>query len=246
MNLISVTRVSYFIKISFLILLISFFYSLSFAGKRNVFFRDDFKKLNHWRDFTFQGKKKTKYYISKKKGRSLLFAESNNTASGIVLKKEFNVYNFPIIRWRWKISNIYKKGNAKKRDQSDFPLAIYVAFKYDSSYATWDEKAIYATAKTFFGEYPPYKGLGYVWANKKHKEQFITASSTDRARLIFLQKGKKNIGKWMEEKIHIIRDYEKTFGSRPVTKATIIIMSDSDDTMEKASSYLDYIEIAEE
>ncbi|MEK7842337.1 MAG: DUF3047 domain-containing protein, partial [Deltaproteobacteria bacterium] len=58
-----------------------------------------------------------------------------------------------------------------------------------------------------------------------------------------LQQGSVNVGKWETEEVNIIDDYKSAFGEAPPPVATIAIMNDSDNTGEKAISYVDYIEV---
>ncbi len=47
----------------------------------------------------------------------------------------------------------------------------------------------------------------------------------------------------MDEEVNVLKDYEEGFGKKPPRRATIGIMSDSDNTGEKAEAYLDFIEV---
>jgi hypothetical protein len=48
---------------------------------------------------------------------------------------------------------------------------------------------------------------------------------------------------WRDEEINIVEDYEKAFGTRPPLRARIAVMNDSDNTGERAVSYLEFIEV---
>jgi len=61
--------------------------------------------------------------------------------------------------------------------------------------------------------------------------------------MIVLQTGEVNAGKWIEQEVDIIDDYHKAFGEDPPSIASIAIMNDSDNTGERAVSYIDYIDI---
>ncbi len=61
--------------------------------------------------------------------------------------------------------------------------------------------------------------------------------------MIFLEKGGSRVGQWVDEEVNIVKDYEETFGKKPPRRATIGIMNDSDNTGEKATSYVEFIEV---
>ena len=93
-----------------------------------------------------------------------------------------------------------------------------------------------------FGVDPPYSSLNYIWESKKHNMNIITSPYSHEAKMIILQTGNENVGKWVDQDVNIIEDYRKSFGEDPPPMAIIAIMNDSDDTGESAVSYIDYIE----
>ncbi len=214
------------------------------AQGEEVSLHDDFNDLENWKPLYFPKIKKHSIYSIEKIGdESYLKAESHASASAIVLKKEFNVFEYPKVRWRWKIDNIYEKGNAEEKSGDDYPLRIYILFKYDPEKASIGEKIKYELAKTFYGEYPPYRSLNYIWESRKHEKNIFVNPYAQEVRMIILQAGEENVGKWMVQEIKIIDDYHKAFGEDPPAVASVAIMNDSDDTAESSVSYFDYIEI---
>lgn len=61
--------------------------------------------------------------------------------------------------------------------------------------------------------------------------------------MIVLQKGKKNLGRWIVEERNVLDDYRRAFGTDPPARATLGIMNDSDDTKEASVAYVGFIEI---
>ena len=109
--------------------------------------------------------------------------------------------------------------------------------------AGFRQKLKYKAAKVLYGEYPPDSALSYIWANKEYRERILASKYTDRAKMILLQRGRSNVGKWQEHEVNILEDYKKAFGKSPPAVASIAIMNDSDNTGESSVSYVDYIEI---
>ena len=209
-----------------------------------ILFREDFNTLDNWRPLTFPKiSKHSTYTIETDKDNAFLRAESNASASGIIYKKEFNVYDYPKVRWRWKISNVYAKGNELSKSGDDYPIRIYVIFKYDPDIAAFGQKIKYGLAKKIYGEYPPHSSLNYIWANRKHAERIITNAFVDEAKMVLLEAGAEKVNRWIEEEIDILDDYQKAFGTKPPAIASIAIMNDSDNTGERSVSYVDYIEV---
>ena len=218
--------------------------SQAYAEDNNILFHEDFKDLENWTALYFPKiKKHTQYSIVKEAGETYLKAESNASASAIIYKKEFNVYEYPKISWKWKIDNVYKKGNVKEKSGDDYPIRVYVLFKYDPEKASFGKRIKYGLAKIIYGEYPPHSSLNYIWANKKDEKGIITNPYASEVKMIILQAGSEKAGKWHEEDINILEDYRKAFGTDPPPVAGVAIMNDSDNTGESSASYIDCIEV---
>jgi hypothetical protein len=95
-----------------------------------------------------------------------------------------------------------------------------------------------------YGEYPPHSSLNYIWESKRHEKDILTNTYASEVKLIVLQAGNENAGKWMEQEVSIVDDYKEAFGETPPPLASIAIMNDSDNTGESSVSYIDYIEIS--
>lgn len=216
----------------------------SAAVPENLFLREDFNSLAGWEPLTFPKiKKHSTYTIVKEDNRSILKAESDASASGLILKEKFNVHTYPAVKWRWKIDNVYKSGDARFKIGDDYPIRVYVIFKYNPEKASLAARVQYSAAKLIYGEYPPHSSLNYIWASKKHASEILTSPYTDRSKMIILQYGESRKGEWVEERVNILNDYRKAFGEDPPEIAGIAIMSDSDNTGESSTAYIDYIEI---
>ncbi len=233
------------LKTATLVVVIITLFSVVVWGQMNpVMFREDFNDLENWKPLYFPKIKQHSMYTIVKEGTdSFLKTESNASASGIIYKKEFKVYDYPRVRWRWKVSDVYVKGDEKSKAGDDYPIRIYIIFKYDPEAASFGQRIKYGLAKTIYGEYPPHSSLNYIWANKKHAERFITNAFVDEAKMVLLEAGSEKAGKWIEEEIDILEDYQKAFGTKPPAIASIAIMNDSDNTGERSESFVDYIEI---
>jgi hypothetical protein len=208
-------------------------------------FREEFNTLENWRPLTFPKiQRHTTYRVQKEGEMGFLVAKADNSASGIIYARSFNIYKTPIIKWKWKISNIYLAGDEKKKSGDDYALRIYVVFKYAPEKAGVFEQAQYNALKLLYGEYPPHCSLNYIWANKKYPERILPNTYTAKAQMVILQKGSERAGLWIEERVNALEDYRKAFGDEPPVEASIAIMSDADNTGEQATSYVDYIEVS--
>jgi hypothetical protein len=213
-------------------------------GEARRGFREDFNDLQNWRPLNFPKiANHTVYSIASDGEQRYLKAESDASASGIIYKETFDVYRRPKLKWRWKVENIYHKADASTKQGDDYPIRVYVLFKYDPKYVNILERIMYNAVRLIYGEYPPLSALNYVWGSKPEQETIITSPYTDKAKMILLRQGDSHVGEWVTEEINIMVDYQKAFGKKPPPIASLGVMNDSDNTGEKSTSYVDFIRI---
>jgi hypothetical protein len=207
-------------------------------------FRDNFADTNAWRALEFPKiEKHSTYEIVVEGTNSILTATTDASASGLIFTNTFNVKDYPIVRWRWKVDHVFTNGNATIKEGDDYPARVYIIFEYDPDKAGFGTRAKYGLAKKIYGEYPPHSSLNYIWANRDHKKGVIVSPYTSRSRMIPLQSGSTNAGIWITETVDILKDYKKAFKEAPPLKASLAIMSDSDNTKESGTAHFDFIEV---
>jgi hypothetical protein len=212
------------------VLLLSLFLLVSVpqSGEKVIGFREDFNDLANWKPYLFSNIERHSRYSAEREGETIyLRAESDGSASAILWKESFNVYEYPHARWRWKIEKIYEKGDAKSKTGDDYPIRVYLIFE----------------KKALLGLISLPTSLNYIWANRAYGEKIIPNAYTGRSMMVLLEEGGDKAGQWITEETNIIEDYRRAFGEDPPKRATIAIMNDSDNTGASSVSYVDFIEI---
>jgi len=207
--------------------------------------REDFFGLKDWHPLYFPNiDRHTQYTIVTKGSESYLRAESHASASALVFATDFNVYDYPIMRWRWKVDNVYRKGDARSKAGDDYPMRLYIVFKQDPDKTGPLEIYENSIHRLISGEDLPHSSLDYVWASKEQPENIINSPYTDRVKMILIEKGATKLGQWLEEEVNIVKDYELAFNQKPPKMARLALMNDSDNTGESAVSNIDWIELS--
>jgi hypothetical protein len=198
------------------------FVSISIS-QNTVIVIDDYKSgLNDkWESKVFEGK--TKYSVTTEDSKLCIMAESNATASALIYKIKYDPKEYPILSWEWKVKNIIKKGNALKKEGDDYAARVYVIFP---SILFWKTKAI-----------------NYIWANRLPEGEAVPNAFTSNAKMIAVQSGEKNAGKWIAEERNVFEDYKKLFGEEPPMAGGIAIMTDTDNTGESATAWYGPVKI---
>jgi hypothetical protein len=211
-----------------------------------VLLREEFTSLDAWRPLTFPKiERHSTYAIGSDAAQSQFWlrAESDRSASGIVWKRQYDVFAYPRLRWRWRVENVYRKGDVTKKSGDDYPIRLYVIFAYDPATATGGKRLKYAFAKAAYGEYPPDSGVNYVWESSENPAEFVFSPYTSSVVMFLKERGAAKVGQWVDEEADVLADYRKAFGKDPPRTASLAVMNDADDTGEKSVSLVDWIEI---
>jgi len=164
-------------------------------------------------------------------------AVAESSASGLTREIKINPKEYPIVQWRWKVSNILKKGDVKRKEGDDYPARIYVTFEYDPSRLGFFDKAKYEMIRLLYGRYPPIGAINYIWESKAPEGTMVPNPYTDRVVMIVVESGESMINQWVSEERNIYEDYKKAFGQEPPMISGVAIMTDTDNTGETATAY---------
>lgn len=192
-----------------------------------------------WAPLTFpQVDKHTRYTLVRDDEAGVVVrAEANAAASGLRRKIDFPVRDRPLLAWRWKADNLIAKGDVTSREGDDYPVRIYVAFRYSPERLGFGERLKYAAVRFLYGEYPPHAGLNYIWDTKAPEGTLVTNSFVDRVKMIVVESGPARLRQWIGYERDIVADYRRAFGEDPPPISGVALMTDSDNTGESVVAY---------
>jgi hypothetical protein len=191
-----------------------------------------------WKPLTFKKiERHTAYTLIKDGDAVVIKAIADSSASGLVREIKINPKEYPIVQWRWKVSNILKKGDVRRKEGDDYPARIYITFEYDASKLGFFEKAKYEAIRLLYGQYPPIGAINYIWESKVPKDTMVPNPFTDRVIMIVVESGDAKLNQWVSEERNLYEDYKKAFGKEPSLISGVAIMTDTDNTGESATAY---------
>jgi hypothetical protein len=156
-----------------------------------------------------------KYYGTK--ARHLNFPLKN--------RPNVNIYETPLLSWKWKVERLPEGGNEDDDDYNDTAASIYVVF---------DMGRI-----ALFKKVP--KSIRYTWSSTLEKGKEMSKFFGNQ-KIVVVESGKEQIGKWVSFERNIVEDYRRLFGDNPPkTPLAILILSDGDNTGSRAVAGYDDI-----
>ena len=195
-----------------------------------------------WKPLTFKKiPKPTRYELIKDGETVVVKASSEAGASGLTKEVRIDPREYPVVRWRWKVENLLKTSDVRRKDGDDYPARLYITFEYEPDKVAFSKKLKYKAGRAIFGDIP-IGALNYIWDTKTPIGTIVENAYTDFAQMIVVESGPKKVGQWVVEERNIYEDYRKAFGEEPPLINGVAIMSDTDNTKERAVAYYGDIE----
>ena len=179
----------------------------------------------------------TQYTLVNDRNAVVVKAVSKSSASGLIYRIKIDPRVYPIISWRWKVTNTFIKGDVSKKKGDDYPARLYIAFEFDPKKLGFFERTQYKAARLLYGEYPPTGAITYIWSSNAPRGTIVTNPYTKRVKMIAVQSGKTRLNTWVQEERNVFEDYKTAFSQEPPMIGAVMIMTDSDNTGESAISY---------
>lgn len=191
-----------------------------------------------WRVWQLSGlKRPTEYRLVDHEGRTVVFARSRGSASGLVYPISLDPNEHPYLHWHWKVPALIASADNTRRQTEDSPVRIVITFDGDKSRLPLEERLFAEQFKAFTKQEFPYAILMYIWENRAPVGTVIENLHTARIRMIVADTGEDGVGKWRAQTRNVQEDYRRAFGEDPPRIRTVGIMTDSDNTGADAEAY---------
>lgn len=191
-----------------------------------------------WRVWQISGlKRPTEYRLVDHEGRTVVFARSQGSASGLVFPVSIDLQVFPYLHWHWKVPALIPGADNTRRHTEDSPVRIVVTFDGDKSRLPLEDRIFADQFKLFTRQEFPYAVLMYIWENRAPVGTVIENLHTSRIRMIVAESGANGLGEWREVTRNLYEDYKRAFGEEPPRVRSVGIMTDSDNTGTSAEAY---------
>lgn len=191
-----------------------------------------------WKPLVFEKiDRHTRYELVSDDGVVVVKAFSTSAASGLIRKIQIDPMEYPLVEWRWKVSNTLKKADVTQKKGDDYPARIYITFAYDPSKLSFGNRIKYKTAKLLYGEYPPTGAINYIWGNHAAIGTIVPNPYTARAMMIVVESGAENVNQWITHTRNLLEDFRNAFHTDPPMISGVAIMTDTDNTGEAATAF---------
>lgn len=188
-------------------------------------------------------KNKTVYSLEEYEGKTVLKANADTAASGLVLPLIPREATGLFLSWEWKALSYIPNANNDDSSRDDAPLRVLVAFDGDKSKLPVRDQMVFEMAKIISGHDMPYASLMYVWAAKSPIETVITSPRTSRVKMIVVNSGSSQLGQWQKHHRDLKKDYEAAFSGKPGKIIGLGLLTDTDNTRTQVKAIYGDIEL---
>lgn len=140
----------------------------------------------------------------------------------------------PILCWRWRVDDVVKRADMNTKAGDDYAARVYVAFKLPADKIDFGLRFKLQFARNLYGDHVPDAALNYVWDNKNTVGHRQFNAYTDRTQMIVQRSGTAQVGAWVSERVDVLADVVKAYGSDQAKISLLALASDTDNTKSKA------------
>jgi hypothetical protein len=146
--------------------------------------------------------------------------KSSGDSSTINKEIKVDCNDYQILQWKWKVVELPKGADARKKATDDEAAQIYVTFpRFPSAVRS--------------------RIIGYIWDTTAPAGSIFKSQKTALVTYVVVRSGEAELNKWLTESRNVCQDYRKIYGEEPAEKIEAISIGiDSDDTRSRAEAYV--------
>lgn len=174
-------------------------------------------QLDGWEKQSAEGE--TQYQLEAMGDLTVLKANSQASASGLLKEQRVDLEKTPYLNWSWRIANHLEGLSEQSKSGDDYAARVYVVVKGDLAF--WQTKAI-----------------NYVWASNTAKETiWPNAYAGEQLMMLALRGPEATLNVWQSEKRNVRNDLHKLFGKDIRYIDAVALMTDTDNSQSQASAF---------
>lgn len=188
-----------------------------------------------WRGWGLRaGKRPTRYRLVDEGGDVALEADADRAGTGLYRRIRVDPRRQPLLEWRWRAERLIPGADLAKGPREDAVARLVVSFHGDPARLDFQERSLLRLAKVFAGEPLPYAMLIYVWSNDLPVGTTLPSPQIDRIRIVVVESGEEGLGRWRSYRRNVLEDYRLAFGEDPGDIVAVGVLTDTDNTQQRA------------
>lgn len=178
--------------------------------------------LSQWSEKIFDGQTRYVSTLSNTQSeagtQTVIKAQSQASASGLFREIRIDLHKTPYLNWSWKIENTLDNVDETTKQGDDYPARIYVVVS--GGLLFWKTRA-----------------LNYVWSTRQTVNSHWPNAFTANAHMLAVNSGTSQLNVWVQQRRNVLQDLSTYLQLDSHTIDAIAIMTDTDNSGQKATAY---------
>lgn len=167
-------------------------------------------------------------------GRAAVEASANASMALLARPLSIDLQATPVLCWWWRVDAVLQQAELGRKSGDDYAARVYVAFALPAESMGLGLRMKLALGRSLYGALVPDAAVNYVWDNKHPVGTRSFNTYTDRAAMVVQRSGAAQAGHWVSERVNVLADATRAFGSLPFKASLLAVASDTDNTGERA------------
>jgi len=164
-----------------------------------------------------------------------LRADSDCSASALLLPLGgVDLSTTPVLQWRWRVDDPLEIEDERSKRGDDFAARVYVLFPFEPEHSNFLSRLQRRIARALYGREPPGSALIFVWSSSEPIGAEWTNPHADDSHMRVLSTGRG--GDWRQASVNLHAEYLSAFGRPPQNPMGLALMTDSDNSCQRASA----------
>ena len=186
-----------------------------------------------WREASLPHRRAADVRLVEDEGRTVVRVQSDAAFGTVAITFDMEA---PVLSWRWKVDHTVEGARLGTKDGDDFAARVYVSFEIPPEELTVAERTRLRLTRLIYGDVPS-AAICYVWDNRAAKGTSIWSPHAERVRIVVLESGNADAGRWVVERRDIGADFRAAFGRAAPRMTGIAAGNDTDQTGESATAW---------
>jgi len=179
----------------------------------------------------------TRYQPVTHAGRPALHALSERGDSLVRLPVRAEGPRLGQLRFSWFVSELNPAAELGDSARDDAVVRVILQFDGDRAPFSARDRRLSEMVHLATGEPLPHATLMYVWDHHHPVGTVLRHPRTDRVRVLVVASGEAGLGRWVDIERDIAADYTLAFGKSPVRLIGLAIMTDANNTGQRAEAW---------
>lgn len=177
---------------------------------------------------------RTEYRLVESGLRVVLEAHADGSASGFYRRIRIDPTRYPVVEWRWRVLQPPADADPRVPSRDDSPARLVISFHGDVTRLDFVERTTLRLYHALSGEKLPYAMLMYIWSSDAPVGTIVPNNYTAKIQMLVVESGSGRGGEWREFRRNVLEDYRLVFGEEPWDIVAVGVMTDADNTRQKA------------